>query len=378
MRQLLLIVIVLLIIPNHPARAADPPCVPSIKNLFSRGLCAETVVPADLNVERLESHGIASISGLAFGSDGSLYFARPATSEIIRLVPDGKGRFLPPQVFAAKLPEPPNGLAYDAAERAWYVSADTTITRLRDGDGDGIADVQQVIVRDLPGGNGGWLGNIRIGPDRRLYVVKASRCDTCTDSDPRRGALLSLAPDGSDMRIVVRGLRDAYDFDWNPADSKLYIADNEPPALPAELNALPDQIPPVGVDFGWPHCDSRGQPLRSDNPNPCANTISPLQVFDPGSHPTGLTFYRGDAFPDLRGKLLVLLSGSWNTPTISGYEMMLAPFADSKPGPPQRFLPNTGRVTSDAAQGMTSFYPYHMTAIAISPEPGRMDLRVDC
>jgi hypothetical protein len=156
-----------LVTADQSVQAADPPCVPSIKNQFSRGLCAETVVSSDPSVERLESHGIASISGLAFGADGVLYLARPATSEILRLVPDGKGRFLPPQVFAAKLSEPPNGLAYDPTERAWYVSAQTTITRLRDQDGDGTADDQQMIVRDLPGGIGGWLGNVRIGPDLR-------------------------------------------------------------------------------------------------------------------------------------------------------------------------------------------------------------------
>jgi glucose/arabinose dehydrogenase len=305
---------------------------------------------------------------LAFGPDGVLYFARPATGEILRLVPDGKGLFSPPQVFAAKLPEPPNGLAYDPVDRAWFVSADTTITRLRDRDGDGAADDQQVIVRDLPGGTGGWLGNVRIGPDRRLYVTKASSCDACTESDPRRGVLLSFALDGGDMRIVARGLRDAYDFDWTPADGKLYIVDNERPTLPAELNALPDQIPPSGVDFGWPYCDSRGQPVAGIDVNACANTIPSIQIFAPGSHPTGMMFYRGEAFPDFHGKLLVLLSGSWNTPTISGYEIMIVSFADGQPGPPQRLLPNSQRVTSDAAQGMTSFYPYHMTAIAISPE----------
>jgi glucose/arabinose dehydrogenase len=91
-------------------------------------------------------------------------------------------------------------------------------------------------------------------------------------------------------------------------------------------------------------------------------------TFDPGSHPTGVAFYRGDAFPDYRGNLLVALSGSWNTPTITGYEILLVSFSDGKPGPVQRILPNTVRNTSDAAQGMTSFYPYHMTAFAISPE----------
>lgn len=349
--------------------AVEPPCLPSVKSLWSYGYCAETIVPADLNVERLESHGAASISGMAFGADGSLYFARPATREIIRLAPDGKGRFLSPQIFAANLEEAPNGLVYDSVERAWFVSADTSIIRLRDKNGDGTADEQQVIVRGLPGGVGGWLGNIRVGPDRRLYVAKGSSCDACMETDPRRAALLSFALDGNDMRIVARGLRDSYDFDWNPADGRLYIADNERPTMPAELNMLPAQVPPDGADFGWPRCDPRGQSVDHSNANSCASAQLPVLTFDPGSHPTGMIFYQGDAFPDYRGKLLLALSGSWNAPTISGYEMLLIPFTGGKPGIPQRLLPNnTPHGSSNAAQRMISFYPYHIAAIAISPE----------
>jgi glucose/arabinose dehydrogenase len=343
---------------------ADPACVAGVPNLFRR-LCAETIIPSDPAVETLESQGIDSISGIAFGPDGSLYFARPATSEIIRLAPDGKGFFAAPQVFASKLPEPPNGLAYDAVSDTWFVSADTTITRLRDTNHDGVADEQQVIVSGLPGGAGGWLGNVRIGPDRRLYVAKASSCDACIESDPRRAALLSFALDGSDMQIVARGLRDSYDFDWNPADGTLYVVDNERPTMPAELNA----VRKAGEDFGWPACDSSGMPVPGlAEPDQCAAAASPTIRFDAGSHPTGVSFYRGSAFPPYQGGLLVALSGSWNTPTLAGYEMLFIPFDGGNPGAPVRILPDTPRNTADASLIRTSFYPYHMTAMAISPE----------
>src|SRR5581483_744287 len=345
---------------------ADPPCVAGVPNLFRR-LCAETIIPSDPAVEMLESQGIDSISGIAFGPDGSLYFARPATGEIIRLAPDGKGFFAAPQVFASKLPEPPNGLAYDAVSDSWFVSADTTITRLRDANHDGVADEQQIIVSGLPGGAGGWLGNVRIGPDRRLYVAKASSCNACLESDPRRAALLSFALDGSDMQIVARGLRDSYDFDWNPADGTLYVVDNERSTMPAELNA----VRKAGEDFGWPVCDPLGQPVPSladPNVDQCTKTVLPVVRFDPGSHPTGVSFYRGSAFPAYQGGLLVALSGSWNTPTLAGYEMLFIPFDRGKPGTPVRILPDTPRNTADASLIRTSFYPYHLTAMAISPE----------
>src|SRR5258708_202235 len=68
--------------------------------------------------------GFASIAGLAFGPDGALYYARPATRAIMRIAPDSQGVIIAPypnpQVFAENLPEAPMGLVYVAG--AWYVS----------------------------------------------------------------------------------------------------------------------------------------------------------------------------------------------------------------------------------------------------------------
>src|SRR5262245_22446928 len=115
MRSLLLVVVLATTIPftGNWRALADPTCVPGVKWLFRpHDLCAETIV--DLG----QSPGIASISGIAFGPDGSLYFARPATSEIMRLANDHNGIFGEPQRFASGLSEPPNGLAYDSTTNA--------------------------------------------------------------------------------------------------------------------------------------------------------------------------------------------------------------------------------------------------------------------
>jgi sugar lactone lactonase YvrE len=224
------------------AQAAAPLCVPGIRWLFrALDMCAEELVSG------LTSQGMASISGLTFGSGGALYFARPATRAIMRLVPDGRGFFGSPEVFIADLPEPPSGLAYDPQDETWYIAGDSTIVRAHAG-------VTETIVRDLPGGAGYWLGNIRIGPDRRLYVTKGSSCDACIESDARRGTLLSFALDGGDMRIVARGLRHSADFDWNPADGTLYILDDERAVSPTPILAGPS-----ATRQGNPLTEFRGQ-----------------------------------------------------------------------------------------------------------------------
>lgn len=331
------------------ARRADPPCQPGIRWLFRPPeLCAEELISDFHGVP-----GMVSISALAFGPDGALYFAHPSGRQIMRLGPDGAGFFGTPEVFADALPEPPIGLSYDAQTDAFYVSCDTLILRIPADRPDEIV----ILVRDLPGGQGSWLGNVRIGPDRRLYVAKGSAGVLSDQQDPRRGTLLSFALDGGDMlddmQIVASGLRSAFDFDWHPADGTLYIVDDTGDDAPAELNALPPGT--RGAHFGWPDCPTR-------------NCLESVLRFDPQSSPAGAIFYQGAAFPELRGSLLVNLAGSWNATTIAGYELVRVRFEGNRPTGIERWLPAVGRSTSDASVIRASFYPYHLTGLTVSAE----------
>ncbi|MCC7208873.1 MAG: PQQ-dependent sugar dehydrogenase [Anaerolineae bacterium] len=343
-------------LPAAAQEATDPPCRAGVRGLFRPpGLCAEDLLTG------FEGQGIASVGGLAFGPDGALYFASPARRAVMRMMPDRAGRYDAPEVFAGGLPEPPIGLSYDAESGAWYASGDTHIWRLRDG------DAPETLVDDLPGGAGGWLGNVRVGPDRRLYVAKGARCAACVDDDPRRAALLSFALDGGDMRIEATGLRDAFDFAWNPVDGALILVENERPGLPAELNMLSaGRSGPL--DFGWPYCDADGAPVPgvpgADEAR-CAQTVRPVLTFEPESKPMGIVFYDGAAFPQYQGAFLVALGGSWNATSIAGYELRLVRVGPDGAVSSERVLPFSERSTSDASIIRTSFYPYHLTGLAV-------------
>jgi glucose/arabinose dehydrogenase len=342
-RTLRLGLVILLMPLLIPTKSALAQCLGMVGVFRPKDICAETIV------ENLPAQGIASISALAFGPDDVLYFARPATRQVIRLAPNGPNAFQPMQVFAENLPEPPNGLTYDPVDQVWYVSGDSMIVRLRDANNDGTAEEQQIIVRDLPGGAGGWLGNLHVGPDRRLYVAKAVRCDDCNETDPRRGALLSFKLDGSDMQIVAKGLRDSYDFAWDASGKQILIVDNERPGLPGELNLITQS----GQDFSAPHCQT------------CTD---PIATFGVDSHPTGIIYYDGERFQNLKGSFLVALYGSWNSLSISGYELLSVRLGTDGTVHQDRFLPVTRRTTADSALGSTSFYPYHLTSIAVNSQ----------
>ena len=70
-----------------------------------------------------------------------------------------------------------------------------------------------VIIPDLPAGAHHWTRSIAFGPDGRLYVAIGSSCDICREADRRRAAIVSYAVDGSNERLVARGLR-------NPSGSR--------------------------------------------------------------------------------------------------------------------------------------------------------------
>jgi glucose/arabinose dehydrogenase len=343
------------------ARASDPICISNLRlPRIAPSQCGETII--DYN----DTHGLMSISAMTFGPDGSLYIARPATREIVRFTPDENGfiaaPYPSPKVFAADLPEPPVGLTY--ADDIWYVSGDTMIWRLQDLDLDGVADTPEIIVRDLPGGVGGWLGNLHVGPDGRLYVTKAASCDSCEEADERRAALLSFALDGSDMRIVAGGLRNAYDFGW--INGTLYIVDDERDDYAGELNAIPTSANTQPVDFGWPRCGT----LASASVGNCDGVTQPIVNFPAGSHPAGMVVYQGSPSKvmPLKDSILVALHGNTTFRGISGFFIVQVLVSEGSPSV-EPILPkfaSLGPMTnlSDASLFLTTFYPTHPIGIA--------------
>jgi glucose/arabinose dehydrogenase len=193
------------------------------------------------------------------------------------------------------------------AQDMCYTATDTTITRLSDG---------KAIVTGLPSGA---LRPLRIGPDGRLYT---------TDADQ----LISLATDGTDERSVPGIAAAPADFAWSPSGTLWF----------------------------------------SDGKDSVRSVVTAI-AFDPDSAPSGIAFYPtapNMAFPEFAGGLLVVTSGSWNTPTISGYELWEIQFtAPDQPGSKLRLIPaNTERSSSDAALVALSFFPDHPVSVAVSAE----------
>jgi glucose/arabinose dehydrogenase len=273
------------------------------------------------------------------------------------------------------------------------------ITLLRDGDGDGVAEVHQVFasnlnspfgmalvgntlyvadsdaivrlpyqagalqaggaattVAALPAGtrNHHWTKNVIASRDgRRLYATVGSNSnvgDYGMEVETNRAAILEVDPATGHTRLFASGLRNPNGMGWNPATGELWTVVNERDEIGSDL--VPDYLTSVreGGFYGWPysyfgqHVDERMQPQR---PDLVASAIVPDYALGPHTASLGMAFYEGSLFPaHYAGGVFVGQHGSWNRRPPSGYRVVFVPFANGKPsGPVEEVL--TGFLDAD-------------------------------
>ena len=253
-----------------PSAAAPQAPAPALK--LAPGYLAE-----------LYATGLRRPTALAFGPDGLLY----ATQETGEVVAVGRGSARP-RVLARDF-RTPLGLAWSGS--TLFVSAQGSLHRL-------VARGNRVVSRrpittGLPFGRH-QQDTVALGPDGRLYLGSGSTCNACVEKDARSGTILSVKQDGSDLRIVARGLRNPFGLAFEPGAERLYVSDNARDDLgesePAETIVLVKE----GANYGWPGCWSswRERELRGS----CRGVTKPVALLEPHSSANSLTFWRGRLF----------------------------------------------------------------------------------
>ena len=183
----------------------------------------------------LYATGLHHPTALAFGPGGVLY----ATQDSGELVAVGRGTARPRAVVRGL--RVPLGLAWDG--NVAYVSTQGALLRLVVRSGRVVS--RRTLVRGLPYGLH-QQDTVALGPDGRLYLGSGSTCNACVERDRRSAAILSFRRDGSDLRVVARGLRNPYGLAFHPRTGALYASVNGRDDLGAIRAGRDDRPRPPG------------------------------------------------------------------------------------------------------------------------------------
>ena len=224
--------------------------------------------------------------------------------------------------------EMPNGVAVKDGDL--YVAEYNRILRYDDIETQLDKPPKPVVINeDYPSEkHHGWKF-IDFGPDGKLYVPVGAPCNICESEEEIFNTITRINPDGSDLEIVQRGVRNTVGFTWHPSTKELWFTDNgrdwlgnDSPAC--ELNHAPKD----GMHFGYPYCH-QGDIADPDfgEKHACSEFTPPAVKLGPHVAPLGLIFYTGNQFPEIyNNQLLIAEHGSWNRAEPIGYQLSLVGF----------------------------------------------------
>jgi len=261
------------------------------------------------------------------------------------------------------------------------------ITLLRDRDGDGVAEVQQVFMEGLnqpfgmallgdqfyvgntdgvvvfpyeqgadsitapgrkivdfkPGGH--WTRSLLPSPDgRKLYAGVGSAtniADNGMEEEEGRAAIWELDLETGHNRIFASGLRNAVGMAWEPRTGALWTVVNERDGLGDETP--PDYLTSVadGGFYGWPYCywDRVVDDRVPQDAAMVARAITPDYALGGHTASLGLCWVPEGTLPGFPEGMAIGQHGSWNRSKLSGYKLVFIPFENGRPsGPPRDIL----------------------------------------
>lgn len=295
----------------------------------------------------------------AWTPEGDLLVSEPDNGKVVRLVPDRHGTATV-RTLLSGLTEP-QGLAFARLSGHWvlYVAESDQIDRYN-WMSRGTAGARTVIVSGLPdtdpsGDDVHRTKDLVVARNGTLYFEVGSSSNANPDDltmHPPRATIMSVRPDGTDLRVVERGVRNGEGLALAPNGS-IWTAVNERDNIPYPFhqpyagyadaygkviqayvnNHPPDEVVPVvaGRNLGWPYCNPdqdenhpRGSlvnvPFVADaltNPGgrylDCAK-LPPLAIGLPAhSAPLGMSFLEHTSIgAPWSGGAVIAAHGSWN------------------------------------------------------------------
>jgi len=319
----------LLRVDNPPVVVAPPPN-------------SQPLVPPGFKVS-VFARGFEQPRWLAVAPNGDVFVADSGAGKVIVLGDrQTQGRTESHEVFADHL-NLPFGIAF--RDDYVYVANTNEVVRFRydPKTSKRLGNAEHIL--DLPGlgYNQHWTRSLAFSSDgKRLFVSVGSQTNISIESDPRRAAILVADPDGKNMRVYARGLRNAVGIGCNQQTGQLWAAVNERDSMGNDVPS--DYFTHVTDEgfYGWPysyigpHVDNR----VAARPDLVAKAIVPDVLLGAHVAPLQFVFYEGQQFPlPYRHGAFVAEHGSWNRRIRNGYQVAFIPFHDGLPsGEPTTFF----------------------------------------
>jgi glucose/arabinose dehydrogenase len=284
----------------------------------------EITLPAGFHLA-VYSADVPNARSMALSPSGVLYVGTRDAGNVYAVVDADKDGVADKVYTIASGLNMPNGVA--VRDDALYVAEVGKVWRYDDIDRRLADPPKPALVRgDFPTErHHGWKF-IRFGPDGLLYVPVGAPCNIC-EPDARHAAIFRMKPDGSDLEMYARGVRNTVGFDWHPVTKELWFTDNGRDMLGDDLP--PDELNHAtrrGQDFGYPYCHAGDikDPDYGDK-HPCSDFTPPAAKLGPHVASLGLRFYTGKMFPaKYRHQIFIAEHGSWNRTRKIGYQVIVA------------------------------------------------------
>ena len=271
----------------------------------------------------LYAENVPNARSLALGPGGTVFVGSRQAGKVYALVDaDGDQRAERVRIIAENL-NSPNGVALRGG--ALFVAEMHRVLRFDDIENRLENPPAPVVVSDqFPDEtHHGWK-YIAFGPDDRLYVPVGAPCNNCLREDPRFASIMRMRPDGSELEIFARGIRNTVGFDWHPQTAVLWFTNNGRDWMGDDLP--PDTLhraPEKGLHFGFPFCHAGDIPDPEFGDRRSCDAFAPPAI-DLGPHVAalGMKFYTGTMFPSrYRNDIFIAEHGSWNRTVPIGYRI---------------------------------------------------------
>ncbi len=271
------------------------------------------------------ARGVSGARSMTLGSRGTLFVGTRGEGSVYAVLDQDGDQEAEEVLTLVSGLNTPNGVVFRDGDL--YVAETHRVWRYQDIESHLRSPSQPVLILDnLPEDRRHSWRYIGFGPDGWLYVPIGAPCNACRPADERYASLLRMRPDGTELEVFARGIRNTVGFDWHPETEELWFTDNGRDWLgddrpPDELNRATG----AGLHFGYPYCHG------GDIPDPefgqergCQEFTSPALKLGPHVAAIGMRFYTGDMFPEeYRNQIFIAEHGSWNRAEPLGYRLSL-------------------------------------------------------